>query len=96
MGNIYITTMKAEKRWGHGRLIQLAARAICRVFGHSHTRWRWEWSEEDLTDMDFEGTPPPYVTLLWFRGCDRGCGTIQSCHATYEQRTELPGWINTD
>lgn len=94
LGNIYIQTVHANKRWLHGRGIQLAARLFCRVFGHPWTRWRWEWGEEDATEMDFTGTPPPNVTLLWFRGCHRDCGTIQSCHARFDQKEGLPGWTH--
>lgn len=84
--------MWADKRWRHGRLEQLAARTFCRVFGHPWTRWRWEWGEEEATEMDMPDgfLPPSGVVLLWFRGCDRGCGAIQYCHARADQKESLP------
>lgn len=83
-------TIRAEKLWFHGRLIQLAARAMCTIWGHPWTRWRWEWDEEGWTEMDDMGRPPPGVMLTWFRGCERDCGTIQVAHARYDQKEQLP------
>ena len=31
----------AQKRWGHGRLRQLARRAVCRLRGHDWSAWGW-------------------------------------------------------
>lgn len=91
MGNIYVRTVWANKLWGHGRRDQLARRLICTVIGHPWSRWRWEWGEEDATEMEMPDVkPPPNVVLMWFRGCKRNCGCIQSCHARYDQKGELP------
>lgn len=92
LGNIYITTMQAEKRWRHGRLEQLACRLFCQTFGHAWMRWRWEWSREEVTEMDMPDgwSPPKDEVLVWFRGCHRVCGVMQTALARYDQKEELP------
>lgn len=31
----------ARKRWGHGRMRQIAYRIVCRVGGHDWSAWDW-------------------------------------------------------
>lgn len=88
MSNIYLHEMHADKRWFHGRLIQIVTRSFCRLAGHWFTHWRWEYPDEDLSEGD--GAPPTGVALLWTRRCRRGCGTVQFCHALAIQKDELP------
>lgn len=56
---------------------------MCRIHGHTWSPWRWE-ADEDGT------RPSPDMVLLWTRRCEFNCGTIQSCHARYDQKGELP------
>ena len=73
---IPISVAFANKRWLHGRGIQLATRVVCYAIGHKWTGWY---------ALDEEATPMhPEIEAVWSRGCRRfsGCGALQLARAT--------------
>jgi hypothetical protein len=81
-----VAVMWANRRWGRGRLWQLATRAFCFTFGHRFTAWFEDWDEDQ---------PPPHPEIrgLWHRGCRRECGIIQTATTT---RLQLEAGALTD
>lgn len=89
-----VRTHHADKRWGRGRLIQLATRMYCAVRGHRMREWTYDWDDTYWDDggpkFKEEFKPGENEVLLWYRGCKRGCGTVQDAHCTLKRRKELP------
>lgn len=92
-----VQTMHAEKKWGQGRLLQMLVRLYCEVRGHDWREWTYDWPDYDYdreaefaSVMANEFHPGDNEVLLWYRGCRRGCGTIQDAQATLKRRIELP------
>jgi hypothetical protein len=81
---IPISVAFADKRWLHGRGIQLVTRVACYCFGHDWTGWFAVDEESPLGEAEvlWSRGPHPEVEAVWSRGCRRGCGALQMARAT--------------
>lgn len=99
-------TFYSRKRWGHGRLLQLAVQWWHNnVRDHDWTAWHYDWPEDYLLDdMDLESEerelerefllrgPQPNTPLVWLRTCSHAdCHIIQEARVSLAEAHRLPG-----
>lgn len=81
-----LTTMRADKRWAHGRVEQEISRAIHRFLPHDWSDWTIDPPEnDDGVPID----PEPETVVFAYRGCIN-CGLVQTVLCQLQDTELLP------